>query len=217
MLINIISAGLAQAGASQAGDMAYDFKIGHLVGAPAGAQLHGQIIGSIFGAFLSCLTYKLYTSQYPIPGPLFQIPASFLDVTIAKLVMGRGLPEGVGQYVVGFGAFFVLATIVKMIFADRWWQNLIPSGVSFAIGQFSPSGCTTSNTDDMTGMYNVPSFTLARVFGGLFYWLYTIKRPGPKDGLIVAASGLVVGESLASLANLGLAALKTPQLKFDSK
>src|SRR5450432_3068020 len=97
MIINILSAGLAQAGASQAGDIAYDFKIGHLVGAPAGAQLYGQIIGSVFGAFLSCLTYRLYTSQYPVPGPLFQVPASFLDVTIAKLVMGRGLPADGGN------------------------------------------------------------------------------------------------------------------------
>ena len=134
MLINILSAGLAHAGASQARDVAYDFKFGDLVGASASTQLYGQLVGSIFGALLSTLTYRLYTSQYPVPGPLFQIPASFLDVTIAKLVLGRGLPLSAGPYVVGFGAAFVLVTILKMVFADRWWQHLIPSSVSFAIG-----------------------------------------------------------------------------------
>lgn len=76
IIMNVLSAGIAEAGSSQAGDIAFDFKIGHLVGAEPQAQLYGQIIGSIFGAFISCGIYRLYTSQYPIPGPLFQIPSS---------------------------------------------------------------------------------------------------------------------------------------------
>jgi uncharacterized oligopeptide transporter (OPT) family protein len=76
IIMNVLSAGIAEAGSSQAGDIAFDFKIGHLVGAEPQAQLHGQIIGSIFGAFISCSIYRLYASQYPIPGPLFQIPSS---------------------------------------------------------------------------------------------------------------------------------------------
>jgi uncharacterized oligopeptide transporter (OPT) family protein len=131
IIMNVLSAGIAEAGSSQAGDIAFDFKIGHLVGAEPQAQLYGQIIGSIFGAFISCGIYRLYTSQYPIPGPLFQIPSSFLDVSTARLVMGRGLPEGAGEFALGFGIFFAM---IKMKYADRWWQNLIPSGVAFAIG-----------------------------------------------------------------------------------
>lgn len=76
IIMNVLSAGIAEAGSSQAGDIAFDFKIGHHVGAEPQAQLYGQIIGSIFGAFISCGIYRLYTSQYPIPGPLFQIPSS---------------------------------------------------------------------------------------------------------------------------------------------
>jgi len=34
----------------------------------------------------------------------------------------------------GFGIFFAGTTMIKMKYADRWWQNLIPSGVAFAIG-----------------------------------------------------------------------------------
>jgi uncharacterized oligopeptide transporter (OPT) family protein len=127
IIMNVLSAGIAEAGSSQAGDIAFDFKIGHLVGAEPQAQLYGQIIGSIFGAFISCGIYRLYTSQYPIPGPLFQIPSSFLDVSTARLVMGRGLPEGAGEFALGFGIFFAVTTMIKMKYADRWWQNLIPS------------------------------------------------------------------------------------------
>lgn len=181
MIINVLSAGLAQAGGSQAGDVAYDFKIGHFVGAPAAAQLYGQMIGSLFGAFLSFVTYRLYTSQYPIPGPIFQIPASFLDVTIARLMLNRGLPKGVEVFVVGFGSFFLVAALLKMRYADRWWQNLIPSGIAFSVGESNSSQSVASKscqapkaknpllTQSEIGMYNVPSFSMACVLGGLFY------------------------------------------------
>ena len=69
-----------------------------------------------------------------LPDPLFQIPSSFLDVSTARLVMGRGLPEGAGEFTLGFGIFFAVTTMIKMKYADRWWQNLIPSGVAFVIG-----------------------------------------------------------------------------------
>lgn len=133
--MNVLSAGLAEAGASQAGDLAFDFKIGHLVGARPQAQLYGQIFGSVFGAIISCGIYRLYASQYPIPGPLFQIPSSFLDVSTAKLVMGRGLPDGVLKFALCFASFFIVSTITKTSCADQSWQHLIPSGVSFAIGK----------------------------------------------------------------------------------
>lgn len=135
VIINLISAAVAQAGANQAGDISYDFKIGNLLGARPEAQIYGQIIGSLFGALISCSIYRLFTSHYPIPGPLFRVPSSFLVLSTAKLVMGRGLPRGVAPFTVVAAILSVLATIMKMRYAGRWWQNLIPSGVSFAIGK----------------------------------------------------------------------------------
>lgn len=49
-LINIVVCAIAEAGASQAGDISYDLKVGHLVGALPEVQLYGQAIGSVFGA-----------------------------------------------------------------------------------------------------------------------------------------------------------------------
>lgn len=135
MVVNLIAAAITAAGSNQAGDIALDFKIGQLVNANPDAQILGHLFGSIFGALISCIIYRLYTAIYPIPGPLFGVPAAFISINIAKLVLGQGLPDGAAAFVVGFGIIFILFASVKIIFHDRWWQILIPSGTSFAIGK----------------------------------------------------------------------------------
>lgn len=141
VLINIISASISTAGASQTGDLAYDFKIGQLVGAMPTAQLFGQVIGSVFGAIVSSVTYRLYVSRFQIPGSFLQVPSAFLLVSTAKLVLGRGLPSGVSIFMLGFGMFFVAATILRTLYPNRWWRVFIPSGVSFAVGKSSADPC----------------------------------------------------------------------------
>lgn len=134
IIINLLSAAVAQAGSNQAGDLSYDFKIGNLTGTQPEAQMHGQIIGSLFGALISCGIYKLYASQYPIPGPLFRIPSSFLVVSTTRLVMGRGLLEGVAPFALGAAIISALVTIIKIRYETRGWQKFIPGGVLFAMG-----------------------------------------------------------------------------------
>jgi uncharacterized oligopeptide transporter (OPT) family protein len=125
---------MAVAGANQSGDLAYDLKVGSIIGARPEAQIHGQVIGSLFGALISCGIYRLYASQYPIPGPLFRVPSAYLVLSTARLLLGRGLPEGVWPFVVAAAVLSILFTVVKMRYETQWWQKLIPSGVSFAIG-----------------------------------------------------------------------------------
>ncbi|TAQ88175.1 hypothetical protein B7494_g3497 [Chlorociboria aeruginascens] len=67
IIVNLISAAVAQAGADQAGELSYDFKVGSLVGARSEAQVYGQIIGSLFGALISCGIYKLYALSILYP------------------------------------------------------------------------------------------------------------------------------------------------------
>lgn len=136
VILNIFSAAIAMACASQTGDLAYDFKIGQLVDAASKAQMYGQIVRSIFGAIVSCVTYTMYTSQFFIPGPILQISSSFLQVNTGKLVLGYGLSDDVARFALGFGLFFAFAIMVKMRYADRWWQIFIPSGVSFVVGKW---------------------------------------------------------------------------------
>jgi uncharacterized oligopeptide transporter (OPT) family protein len=146
IIINLISAAVAQAGANQAGDISYDFKVGQLVGARLNAQTYGQIIGSVFGAFISCSIYKLYASQYAIPGPIFRIPSSFLVLSTARLLMGRGLPEGVAPFVLVAACLSAFATVLKIRYETLWWQSLVPSGISFAIGMILLWYCLTGQT-----------------------------------------------------------------------
>lgn len=58
----------------------------------------------------------------------------------------------------------------------------------------------------------MPSFTIARFLGGVTYWGYCQRHKGQEKNIIVFASGLVLGESIASLVNLALAAMHVPQL-----
>ena len=137
VIANLISAAIAQAGSNQGSDLAYDLKVGYLVGAAPKDQERGQMIGSIFGAFVSCVIYRLYTSYYPIPGPLFQVPASYLVLSTARLILGRGLPEGVMPFTFAAIIISAIVTIVKMCYANHWWEKLLPSGVAFAMGKYT--------------------------------------------------------------------------------
>ena len=82
------------------------------------AQLFGQVIGSVFGAIVSSVTYRLYVSRFQIPGSFLQVPSAFLLVSTAKLVLGRGLPSGVSIFMLGFGMFFVAATILRTLYPN---------------------------------------------------------------------------------------------------
>ncbi|KAJ5949547.1 hypothetical protein N7454_001131 [Penicillium verhagenii] len=197
VIINILSGAIAKGGAIQSGDLAFDLKIGQLVGAPPDVQVYGQIAGSIFGAVISCFTYRLFTAQFPVPGKFIQIPNSFLQVSTAKMVLNKGLPTSAGGFSLGFGIFFVIATIVKMRFQHRWWQVFIPGGVPFAIGIFT-----------------TPVFTLSRVLGGLFVWVYLRRAPSKRLMLVVVASGMLLGESLGSVGELLLSAVKVSPLNL---
>jgi uncharacterized oligopeptide transporter (OPT) family protein len=134
IIINLIAAATAQAGANQAGDLSYDLKVGSLIGAHPEAQTLGQVIGSLIGAVISCGIYKFYAARNPIPGPVFRIPSSFLVLSTARLLMGQGLPTGVAPFVVGTAIIFAALTVIKMRYANQWWDKFIPSGVAFAIG-----------------------------------------------------------------------------------
>jgi uncharacterized oligopeptide transporter (OPT) family protein len=60
-------------------------------------------------------------------------------------------------------------------------------------------------------MYNTPSFTLARVIGGVASWWW-IRRCDKRHEeqkkvlIVIVASGFVLGEGICSIINLGMAA-----------
>lgn len=202
VLINLVAGGISEAGAQQAGDIMQDLKTGHLIGAAPRAQFYGQLVGSLFGAVISAGVYRLYTSVYPVPGKLFQVPTAFVWIDCSRLVFGEGLPNRAWEFACAFAVLFSLATVARGWIVKGEWRDWIPGGIAVAVG-----------------MYNVPSFTLARVAGGLVTWWWNKGRESEKeqDGdretvLVILASGLILGEGIVSILNLAMASLGVPHL-----
>lgn len=195
IIINLLAGAISESGALQAGDMMQDLKAGHLLGAAPNAQFYGQMIGSLVGAIVGATVYQLYTRVYEIPGGIFQVPTAYVWIFTARLVNGQGLPEMAWQWAVGAGVLFVVVTAVRVAGHGRWWQAWVPGGIAVAVG-----------------MYNVPSFTLARVIGGIINWYWSGYRGRDDTPVIVLASGLILGEGVVSILNLGLASFKVPHL-----
>nr|POF07651.1 putative oligopeptide transporter [Quercus suber] len=204
LTINLLAGAISEAGALQAGDLLQDLKTGHLLGASPKAQFYGQLIGSAVGAVVSAAVYKLYTSVYTIPGGMFQIPTGYVWIFTARLVTGQGLPPRVPEFAIGFAILFAALTMLRMYGNNvtnpngskgAKWVPFIPGGIAVAVG-----------------MYNTPSFTIARTLGGLLVWYWTILKRKEETSMIVLASGLILGEGLISIVNLGLASGGVPHL-----
>ncbi|RAK98565.1 OPT family oligopeptide transporter [Aspergillus ibericus CBS 121593] len=180
LVTNLLAGAVSESGALQAGDMMQDLKTGHLLGASPKAQFYGQIIGSLVGAVLSTAVYKMYVSVYEVPGPMFQTPTAYVWIFTARLVTGQGLPPMAWQASLIAGIIFVAVTILRLVAASPIanggrkdvsapWRDWIPGGIAVAVG-----------------IFNVPSFTLARAIGGLIAWWWS-RRHAAKS--IAAASG----------------------------
>lgn len=184
ILSNLVAGAIAEAGAQQAGDLMQDLKTGHLIGAYPKSQFIAQVTGSLFSVLLSGLVYRLYMSVYEIPGSLFRIPTAIIWVDCARLVMGGGLPEKVGTFTAVFG---VIGSALAVL---RDYAPLLPSGVAIGVG-----------------LYNVPSFTLARFLGGVVAYFYQKRKPDAHIDIIVCSSGLILGEGIMSVVTMLLTAL----------
>jgi uncharacterized oligopeptide transporter (OPT) family protein len=149
---------------------------------------------------LSAAVYKLYTHVYTVPGGLFEVPTGFVWIFTARLVTGQGLPPKVAEWAIGSGLLFAAAT------AARTWSRT-QTGWRRKLTGYIPGGIAVA-----VGMYNTPSFTLARAIGGLIqvYWTMYMKRS--ETPIIVLASGLILGEGLFSIVNLLLASAHVPHL-----
>ncbi|KAH7919509.1 OPT superfamily oligopeptide transporter [Leucogyrophana mollusca] len=192
VVANIIAGGVAEAGAQQAGDLMQDLKTGHLIRASPRAQFYGQLIGSSLSIVVSTTAYTLYQKAYTIPGPAFPAPTAYVWLSLARLLRNGQLPDQSGTFMLLFAGIFALVAGFKTIAFQRNLPHAkwIPSGVAFAIG-----------------FLNTPSFSLARLVGGIVEYLYhkrMAKSGGADIRLIVIASGFVLGEGVISVVSLVL-------------
>jgi uncharacterized oligopeptide transporter (OPT) family protein len=105
------------------------------------------------------------------------------------------------QAALGAGAIFVCTTTLRIYLGSstsemlRNLQPFVPGGIAVAVG-----------------MYNTPSFTLARTVGGLASWYWVQWKRRDETRIIVLASGLILGEGVVSIVNLVLASFQVPHL-----
>ncbi|KAG7451205.1 OPT oligopeptide transporter [Guyanagaster necrorhizus] len=189
IVANIIAGGVAEAGAQQAGDLMQDLKTGHLCHASPRAQFYGQLIGSAFSILVTTTAYTLYNRAYDIPGPSFPAPTAYVWLSLARLLRDGKLPEQSSVFMFAFAIIFGAVAAFKTYAARRylWYSKWIPSGVAFAIG-----------------FLNTPSFSIARLIGGVLEHVYRTRFTKDKSDirLIVIASGFVLGEGVTSIVSL---------------
>jgi OPT family oligopeptide transporter len=220
VIINLVAGAISESAALQAGDLLQDLKCGHLLGAAPNAQFWGQMIGSAVGAVLSAVVYKLYTNVYTIPGGLFEVPTGYVWVFTARLVTGKGLPPMVKEWASGAAIVFAVGTMIRVWGNNRkqrglsgWWIDFVPGGIAVAVGMLTTLlSPILGQLTHCIGMYNTPSFTLARTIGGLLSLWWRRWKGRSETPIIVLASGLILGEGLFSIVNLLLASLKVPHL-----
>lgn len=181
-----------------------DLKTGHLCHASPRAQFYGQLIGSSLSIVVTATAFGLYNRAYTIPGPSFPAPTAYVWLGLArllrksnpgsatwiysqtKLLTGDGqLPQNSTLFMAVFSLLFGLLSATKLLVAHRHpgIAKWIPSGVAFAIG-----------------FLNTPSFSLARLVGGVIEYKFRAGSANRRDiRLLVIASGFVLGEGVSSI------------------
>ncbi|SSD60653.1 related to Putative oligopeptide transporter YGL114W [Saccharomycodes ludwigii] len=204
VLLNLIAGAIAEAGAQQAGDLMQDLKTGHLLGASPKAQFIAQMIGASWSIVLSSVMYVLYNKVYDIPNENFRIPTAVIWIDCARLVLGNGLPRGATTTSVVLGIIFGIISFVKNIYRDH------DKDENKFIGKmllYLPSGVAVG-----VGIYNTPSFTIARFIGGLIGYIWVTQKKCNRTTIIVFSSGLVLGEGICSIFNMVFSSFNVPHL-----
>ncbi len=183
---NLMAANVTGGAASQCADMMHDLKTGHLLGAHPRPQFIAQVCGAFGGALAGCAGYlllvkdparQLLTDEWPAP-------AVAAWKAVAELFQhGVGaLPAGAGQGMAIGAICGVLLVVLERGLPPRL-RVWVPSATSIGLAFVIPA-------------YN----SLAMFLGAMSALLLGRWLPGWSGRfLIILASGLIAGESLAGV------------------
>lgn len=192
---NLMSANVTGGAASQCADLMHDLKTGHMIGANPRSQTIAQVFGALAGALVGCAGYlilikdpakQLLTPEWPAPSV-----ASWKAVAELFMKGTSALPPGaVEGMVVGGLVGIVLAVLEKTLPAKaRLW---VPSPTSVGLAFVIPA-------------YNAISMFI----GAIAAWALGRWVPSwTTRFLLIAASGLIAGESLSGVVLAVLEILK---------
>jgi hypothetical protein len=110
--------------------------------------------------------------------------------------------------VIGGAAFPApVATAVRFVDATVRGSSDYPVAVAIAMAVAGPLGAGLAFTSAMPTMLGLgvllpPAYSLTIAAGGLAQWLLVRRHPGRRSGTEIAASGLIIGEGLVTVAVL---------------
>lgn len=195
---NLMTAGIAGAGASQAGDMMQDLKTGYMLGASPRKQFKAQLWGILMGALVAVPMFYVFDAAYDIGADDSKLVAPAAHAWAAvSMVMTRGLdalpPHAVTAMVIGL-AFGAIIPVIRKI-APRTAPYL-PSGLAFGIAFI------------VHAYYSICMFLGAMVAVG---WA-RMKPEQYKRFVFAVACGLIAGEGLGGVVNAVLTILNVQPL-----
>lgn len=184
--INLMSANTAGGAAGQCTDLLNDFKVGHAIGAAPSRQAVAQCLGILVGSLVGVIVYQLLipdpqamliTTEWPAPAvATWKAVAEALTAGMGSIGTDIRWAMVAGALIgVGLGTLEGLLPVARL----RWLPSSAALGLAFII----PA-----------------SISLMMVFGALLAWLFAARWGGLAERfVIVAAAGLVAGESMAGV------------------
>lgn len=202
---NLVAGAISEAAAAQAGDMMQDFKTAAILGVCPKCQFAAALLGSMASCWFSTAAYALFSRVYVIGGEKLPAPTAAIWIDMARLVTGGNLPPHVEFYCwIGACTGVTLALMPDIIdtakstkFFAQSTPNCLANRIILTIEWVWPSGIGLA-----IGAYILPQFVLPRVVGALLAmpsiwgWVAPLRQQG---SMLVVASGLVLGEGIASM------------------
>lgn len=184
--INLMSANTAGGAAGQCTDLLNDFKVGHAIGATPARQVVAQCLGIFAGSLVGVLVYQLLI---PDPQAMLITPEWPAPAVATWKAVAEALTGGLGSIsldirwamLVGALLGVVLGALEATLPARR--VRWLPSSAALGLACIIPA-----------------SISLMMAFGAVLAWLVAARWGGLAERfVIVAAAGLVAGESMAGV------------------
>ncbi|MGA6099879.1 OPT family oligopeptide transporter [Stutzerimonas marianensis] len=184
--INLMSANTAGGAAGQCTDLLNDFKVGHAIGAAPARQVVAQCLGILVGSLIGVLVYQLLIPdpQAMLITPEWPAPAVATWKAVAETLtsgLGSISPDIRWAMLAGALAGMVLGALEALLPVRR--MRWLPSSAALGLAFIIPA-----------------SISLMMTFGAVLAWLFAARWGGLAERfVIVAAAGLVAGESMAGV------------------
>ncbi|WP_278397998.1 OPT family oligopeptide transporter [Stutzerimonas kunmingensis] len=184
--VNLMSANTAGGAAGQCTDLLNDFKVGHAIGAAPGRQALAQCFGILLGSVVGVLAYQLLI---PDPQSMLITPEWPAPAVATWKAVAEALTGGLGAFAADIrwamlaGALAgVLLGMLEGLLPERRLRWL-PSSAALGLAFIIPA-----------------SISLMMTFGAVLAWAFASRwRSLGERFVIVAAAGLVAGESMAGV------------------